>query len=315
MTQEQLILSAQQWGRYNSPMYEPFTKRGKPPPPIVTDTIPELVRNRLLAVLKELTGGWGDPLRELFYSAAKTSEFLHGSLSKRRQYHRNPNNPLTEIEDHFFACDADEFLEFIELVLQNDMLHVPTAIQLFNGILRQEGVGYRFTDRIVNRVPGSTEGSIQHEVTPSIAVLTTEESTYQQTIEPALRALGNPLFKAASDELLDAHKHFRDGNWSDAITNAGKSLESVLKVICEKKKWKYNPDADVLSRLVDTCNQNGLFPSFYVEIFKNAGTIRNKLGAHGKANKSHAPAGEAMADHMIQLVSSHILLLIKLAKL
>jgi hypothetical protein len=72
----------------------------------------------------------------------------------------------------------------------------------------------------------------------------------------------------------------------------------------------------VLKTLVETCAKEGLFPSFYTEILKASGIIRNKFGSHGKGpTPPHGIASAEHAEHMIQQTSAHILLLARLAKL
>jgi hypothetical protein len=51
-----------------------------------------------------------------------------------------------------------------------------------------------------------------------------------------------------------------------------------------------------------------------VDIFKNVGTIRNKMVGHGGGPDPIKPAPEH-AENMIHLVSSHIVLLARLAKM
>jgi hypothetical protein len=128
--------------------------------------------------------------------------------------------------------------------------------------------------------------------------------------------LTHPLFKTANSELLNAHEHFRHGKYEATITAACQTFESVFKVICTKKKWKYDPHKDTLAKLVEICRDNGLFPAFYTEIFKNVGTIRNRMGGHGGGNPGDSvKPDQEHAENMIYLVSSHLLLLVKMVKL
>src|SRR4051794_21857001 len=62
------------------------------------------------------------------------------------------------------------------------------------------------------------------------------------------------------------------------------------------------------------CNANGLFPPFYAPIFEAVGTIRNKMGdAHGRGPTPLYAVAKEHADHMLQMTSAHITLLVRLA--
>ena len=115
---------------------------------------------------------------------------------------------------------------------------------------------------------------------------------------------------------MKAHEHFRRGDFNDTIHWAGKCLESVLQTICDKKKWAFVPDKDTLSGLIQSCYKNKLFDSPYIEVLQqSSGTIRNKWGGHGTAKTQFGPATSDMAQHMIRITSSHIVLLAKMAGL
>jgi hypothetical protein len=67
--------------------------------------------------------------------------------------------------------------------------------------------------------------------------------------------------------------------------------------------------------MIHICRGNNLFPPFYTEVFKNAGTVRNKLGGHGKGPNPQYEINAENVDHMIQMTSAHITLLAKLANI
>ncbi len=116
--------------------------------------------------------------------------------------------------------------------------------------------------------------------------------------------------------MLKAFEAYRSGNYAETITKAGAAFESVLKTICTVRKWPHNPDKDTLTPLVNACKDGNLFPGFYVPVMTATGTIRNKLAdAHGRGPEVLYPATKDYADHMLQLVSTHINLLVKLAEL
>jgi hypothetical protein len=66
---------------------------------------------------------------------------------------------------------------------------------------------------------------------------------------------------------------------------------------------------------VDNCRANNLFPPFYVEMFKDVGTVRNKLGGHGKGPTPQYTVAAENAEHLIHITSANVILLAKFARI
>ncbi len=56
---------------------------------------------------------------------------------------------------------------------------------------------------------------------------------HQEVVVSTLGLLRGKGFESANEEFLTAHKHYRNGEYRDCITNANASFESVMKVICK----------------------------------------------------------------------------------
>lgn len=96
-----------------------------------------------------------------------------------------------------------------------------------------------------------------------------------------------PVFQSAYDELIKAVEFFEKGNYAEAITNAGKSYESVMKIICGADRG--NADALTQKILSDshitlptTMNVNG----FREKVLMSLPFIRNNSAAHGAGMNS-----------------------------
>src|SRR5437868_1011636 len=96
--------------------YVPYTKRGKQSPKTLTDEIPDVVRNRIWQHLLMFFGGSVDALLDTLGDPAQRTMLEHGDLSRRRKY--KAGNRDAAIGMHFFQCDADEFLEFLEFLFR-----------------------------------------------------------------------------------------------------------------------------------------------------------------------------------------------------
>jgi len=221
--------------------------------------------------------------------------------------------------EHFFTCSDEQALDFIEACFQlNVHCGGQAAVDEINEALRQEGIGYELTKYLA---PQMARGDICVGQPISAALLpriirVDSQRMHAEAVAPALALLSNSVFAVANAELLKAHSDHRSGRHEDAITACSSAFESVLKTICDHKGWAYNADKDTCAALVDLCYKQSLFPSFYVELFKRVGTVRNKLGdAHGRGPTPAHDVEAAHAEHMLHMTSAHILLLTHLAAL
>jgi len=221
---------------------------------------------------------------------------------------------LEAAAQHFQKCPDDECIDFLEMLFESDQYRLQQhGVEALNAIFREEGIGYEFTPYVVTETRREEDGRIysSYEIEHPKAIKKSDEQTHEKTVLPALQILSKARFKNANQELLEAFEHFRHGRFDDSNTSCGRAMESVLKIICAAKKWKHDPVKDTLATLVDICHANGLFPPFYADTFKGNGTIRNKIGAHGKGAGPIFPNDEVSAEHMIQLTCSHILFLVR----
>lgn len=132
---------------------------------------------------------------------------------------------------------------------------------------------------------------------------------YRSAIQPNLQLLREPEFGAANKEFLEALEDFRKANYGDCLTKCGSAFESVLKVICTKKKWPYQP-SDTASPLLKTVINNSGLEQFFEQPLILVATIRNKLSkAHG-AGLASRNVSKAKAEYAINATAAAILLLV-----
>jgi hypothetical protein len=145
------------------------------------------------------------------------------------------------------------------------------AISELNGRFKEHGVGFQYIDGEIIRIDS--------------------ELIHTQVVKPALMLLHDARFKGAQDEFLTAYEHYRHGNAKEALTECLKALESTMKAICDKRKWKYLPNATCNS-LIELCVKSGLIPEFWMQQFTSlrstletgVAPARNKLGGHGQGS-------------------------------
>jgi len=218
---------------------------------------------------------------------------------------------------HFMSCNDDKAIDFLEFFLSaSPGFQGDHCVEALNDIFRDEGIGYEFTPLVTrdagpSTLFGSQGGGRRVEYDYPQAIKKSEEYGHQAIVRPCLDALAGPDYTTAHGEMLKAHEAYKHGDYPAAITSCGSAFESVLKTICDRKTVAYD-SKDTCGPLVQKCQAGGLFPSFYTEIFKGAGTLRNQLSsAHGRGPNPTPSVTKEQADHMIQITSAHITFLVK----
>lgn len=292
-------------------------------PDVFRYDIPNETRSRILHNLRQfaddLESGVG--FESLLEKIGERLLAQYGGL-RRPAYEaaRQSNDPVIQ---HFFSCRDEEALDFIEMCVQIEPLRIGNRfVEGINTIFREEAIGYELSPLVQHESdePGFLFGRRLSGKTlrfdfPKF-VRKDKNLLHEQSVRPCLEVLATPKFSTANAEMLKAHEDYREAKYADALTSCGSAFESVLKTICDHHGWSFDPDRDTCSKLVGICRDNGLFPPFYAPIFEATGTIRNKLGdAHGRGPAPTYAVGKEHVDHMIQLTSAHIVLLVGLAKL
>jgi hypothetical protein len=133
--------------------------------------------------------------------------------------------------------------------------------------------------------------------------------------KPALRLLNEPHYEGPQDEFISAHDHFRHGRYKEAITDAAKSFESMMKAICDRKGWIYQRGARA-SDLLKVLRSKRLWPDYLDASFdqliatlqSGLPQVRNDKSAHGQgATRQEVP--EYVAAYALHLAASKIVLL------
>lgn len=291
-----------------------YSKRNAEPATELRYDIPDKARRRIIAILlHEL----GEKTARMFLAE------LHGVLL--REYGELAAPLETETSQrplaftHFLYCNDEQALDFIEACFRiNFGVGGQRTVDEINRAFREEAIGYELTAYRGPKLARGEKrfgGTIPDDQFPQ-AIRPDHQLLHEAIMKPTLQLLSNPVLAVANTEMLKAHSDHRAGRHQDAITTCSSAFESVLKTICDQKGWAYNADRDACATLVDICFSQGLFHSFYVDLFKRVGTIRNKLGtAHGRGPKPLHNVEAADVEHMLYMTSSNVILLCKLAEL
>lgn len=220
-------------------------------------------------------------------------------------------NAQSHFLDYFRTeLDSNRVLDAIEIAFRAAVQHrdagssgaypnVSTAINGLNRRFRQHDLGYQFNV----------------QANGGIIMRVDSEFVHSEIVEPAILALDRQGFTGALDEFLKAHEEYRHGHNKDAMNEARKAFESVLKSICTAKNWPYTEGANA-SHLVSLVLDKELLPKSLesylggVRTILTSGvpTLRNKSSGHGQG-----PVIREVPDHLaafaLHLTASNIVFL------
>jgi hypothetical protein len=170
------------------------------------------------------------------------------------------------------------------------------AISELNQRFREHGIGYQFINGQIVRVDS--------------------DYIYREAVEPAVNLLFKEGFEGASEEFMKAHEHFRKGNDKEAVTEAQKAFESVMKTICNRMTWEL-PPRPTASHLITTLFKNELIPSnlqtqlnSLKTTLEGLHTVRNNNTGHGQGEKS-IKIPRYLVAYALHLCATNIVFLIE----
>lgn len=175
------------------------------------------------------------------------------------------------------------------------LIDAEEAISELNQRFLEHGIGYQFESDQIIKVDSKYE--------------------HAEIVKPALLVLTEKRYAGANDEFLSAHEHYRHGNYKECLNDCLKSFESVMKIICDKRKWEYNKN-DPAKKLISVCFENKLIPEYLESQFNSIRsilesgipTIRNKLSGHGQGQDQVEVPFE-FARYMLNMTGTTILFL------
>jgi hypothetical protein len=191
--------------------------------------------------------------------------------------------------DYWFKTndDVDAAMDAVEIVTRACAYYAPLGYQ--NTLPTVKNNISTLNDRML-------EAQFGFQVEDGTIVEVSSQFAHAEIVVPALRVLSEDRFATANAEFRKAHEEFRNQSYADCITDCGKALESVFKVIAAERSWPGVSENSTLAKLIEAAAANDLFPGYMEEqvrglraMLQGPGTVRNKDGAHGKGDApSHA---------------------------
>lgn len=275
------------------------------------EIVSKKVRNQCILLLEELVlkvMDWSD----IYWGAIERKIRFEFGL-----YHLTGGTSYHKVRNTFDILKNEEALYTIELMLEqlyehaqmlkqrsddvskNDVQSIENAIDVINNKMKEDSLGYEFIEGKIIRV----DNKFVHRniVVDSIVLLREEE------------------FDSASKEFFEAYHDYKNGSLKNAITNAGKSFESTMKIICDKLGYNYKQN-DTASTLVRNLFDNEFIPiSFKAHftstknaLFSGLPTIRNRH-SHGDGMFVEEVT-ETMVQYALHLCATNIVFLVETYK-
>ena len=279
--------------------------RGEMPDVYIYDKLPNPLKIQIWGIWKDIDDD--------DYITSRINRYKHIVRILRREYglfllsEPNPNSDNypyhTEFENFFFAeTEVGKALDAVELFFRSAS-HVNifnNAVKELNFRFKEHGVGYQYESRQIIRIDS--------------------QFIHTEVVRPALQLLSDKHYAGAEQEFLKAHEHYRNGNAKEVLNECLKSFESVMKAICQKRKWSYSNNA-TSKTLIQVCLKNGLIPQFWQKHYSSledllrssVPTARNKLSGHGQGSDIKS-VPDYLVAYMLHMTASAIVFLVEAEK-
>lgn len=303
-------------------IYDLFSKRqkklrGEYPDVYQYEEIPQEFRIQIRHIITDTIG------REYnSYGNSSTAKDIYQHIHKilSKEYGENSLKKYTNDSDadailNFFINteNYERCLDIIELSFRVIAGHVAKNYRNY----QYETASKQTPDDAINELNERfKEWGIGYEFQNSELIRIDSQFIHSEAVKPVLILLANETFyKGVNEEFLKAHEHYRHKRYKECLVECCKAFESLMKAICEKRKWDYKP-TDTASKLIKTCFENKLIPAYMDNqiaslkqiLESGVPTIRNKEGGHGQGAEI-TEVSEYLASYCLHLTASNLLFL------
>ena len=297
------------------------TMRGEVSDVYIYDKIPQPLRVQIVHIWQDTIGSSSEYGSFYCLEVDRAYQFLVETLCREYGFFRlveakatGVRNYLSELVDFLLEeQDTEKVLDAIELSFwyidgftrhydylyrQNASEYADDAIEELNGRFQEHGIGFQYSDGKIIRIDSKL--------------------IHAEVVKPALMLLHGSEYAGAQAEFLKAHGHYRHGNAKETLNECLKALESVMKAICDKRKWQYDETKATCNRLIKVCIDQGLIPTFWEQHFSSlrstlesgVPTARNKLGGHGQGS-SIVDVPQHIVAYVLHMTAACIVFLVE----
>jgi hypothetical protein len=307
-----------------SQIFDVFSRQNKKVEPFVRKA-PQTLRNKILLFCRDVFSngrrGWSHEnyTNEFWNEIHQVLLYRHGRLQQLTN--GNPQSCAKDVVNFLLTCPDEEFFDFIEYIFRVECLfHVSreenALVAEINELFASENIGYELTEIVKEEVVETISG-IEHIFIKTISypkvIKKDDQVIHTTTIVPALILLSEPRYKTANQEYLEALEDYRKGDYGDCLTKCGSAFESVMKIICDNKKWQYK-QTDTASVLLTTIiNKSGL-ESFFEQPLIIIATLRNRLSKSHGAGVAQKEVTQNYARYALNSTAAAIVFLVNETK-
>ena len=300
-------------------MYKLYSERIKnkdgEPEVYIYDEFPETFRNQVFYIMADVLDqyeGYGDGLWD----------YMHDTFSREKG--------LKKLGPHMEAYKKDNMEVYVNMSANEDFLDLIDLIfHLFDAGCRDIQPQYRYdldTNAMVDKAIDELnyrfkQHNLGYEFVNGEVIRIDNKVLHQEVIKPALRLLYEEGFDGAEEEFRKAFEYRREGDNKNAILEAGKSFESTMKTICDKKNYTYDKAKDTAKKLIEILESNNFYPAYMSSHMASLRTtletglpvVRNKKAGHGQGSVV-TPISDEFAEYALNLAATNIVLLVGIYK-
>ena len=300
------------------PQSESFASRNDPNyfVPIGTNNniIPIGLKNQMILILENFCDkldSMEDIHTDIKYSES-IIEFLVNEIRDTAQVtklSKSIYNYSEKMELHNFLENCDKFYllmtayELFCNILQEMLERHPHDYEIYTN----PDTYYNIIENTINRVNDSFKRNgvgYEYNLDSHQFIPVDSELVSQNAVEPAIKALTEPRFTTALEELNDSYKNLKNNDPRNALVMANCAFESVMKIIYHERGWDL-PKIETAKNLIDVAFKYGLIPKSskpFTESLKGVliggvPTLRNKLGGHGQGVER-----KEVSEHLVRFV-------------
>ena len=281
-------------------IYSEREQAKREPVPYQYDEIPEGLRHQIFYVL-------GDIARTLSYVEAFVQGWREEWAGIWDIYCRKNQVPPEENDARAAKTKCRQIISGKDMKATFDIIEIAFGLMAKHDFPQN---GLKTKTKELNNY--FRKASFGYQLESNKMMRSDSEYLHSEAVVPTLEFLQDDGFESASEEFLTAHEHYQYGRYDDCITKATAAFESVMKLICERRRWKYGTGRT--DDLVEALSKKGFIPNYLKSYFRlGLPPLRHKQSsAHGRGSAEEPH--DYMAGYALHLAAANILFLIKLDK-
>jgi hypothetical protein len=305
-------------------MFDVFSRRGGAKGKTEHE-VPQSTRNRVVLWCQNVFSNRREEARGPDYTASFWGDMhehlrlLKGTLQLCTMRVLTPLPPAADVLGFLSTCSGEDFLDFLECIFKARCLsdiRIPAKklVRELNDLLQVDGLPYHVTDFTeVENWDEEEHGYARHTIEvvayPHV-VMRENEAMHSEAVAPALALLACPKFAAANREYLEGLAHYRKGEYGDCLTKIGSCFESVMKIVCDSRGWKYAQE-DTAQKLLEIVMSNTRLEGYFAQPLMIIATLRNRLSnAHGAGTMTR-DLPKHIAQYALNATAAAVLLLVQ----